>query len=73
MWTGKNDTKTISVDGNRFENGANFAVRDFEVLNLNISSCFSTVTVVGFWIGKLRPNFSATFIYKWLSTSQKSK
>ena len=21
MWTGENDTKTISVDGNRFENG----------------------------------------------------
>ena len=22
MWTGKNDTKTISVDGDRFENEA---------------------------------------------------
>ena len=22
MWTGENDTKTISVDANRFENGA---------------------------------------------------
>jgi len=22
VWTGKNDTKTISVDGNLFENGA---------------------------------------------------
>ena len=21
VWTGENDTKTISVDGNRFENG----------------------------------------------------
>ena len=24
-WTGENDTKTISVDANRFENGAQFS------------------------------------------------